>query len=82
MYDRIEVEIQGVQRALQSNHAVSTVPMSEGTLEVGDELVQLRRISNLFEVCLWKAEEVTTHATHALKHAHEEIIEQCQAVQQ
>jgi hypothetical protein len=82
MYDRIEVELQGVQRALQSNRAVSTAPMPEGTPEAGDESVQLRRIVDLVEVHLRKVEEVTVQATQALKHTHEEIIEQRQAAQQ
>ena len=56
--------------------------MPEGTLEVGDKSVQLRRIVDLVEVHLRKEEEVIAQATQALKHAHEEIIEQCQAVQQ
>jgi hypothetical protein len=63
-------------------HVVSTAPMPEGTPEAGDESVQLRRIVDLVEVRLRKAEEVTTQATQALKHAHEEIIEQRQAAQQ
>jgi hypothetical protein len=56
--------------------------MPEGTTEAGDESVQLRRIADLVEVRLRKAEEVTAQATQALKHAHEEIIEQRQAAQQ
>jgi hypothetical protein len=56
--------------------------MPEGTPEVGDNSVQLRRISDLVEVCHWKAEEVTVQATQALKNAQEEIIEHRQAAQQ
>jgi hypothetical protein len=82
MYNKIEVELQGVQRALQSNCVVSTVPMPEGTPEAGDESVQLCRIFDLIEVHLRKAEEVTVQDNQALKHTHEEIIEQCQATQQ
>jgi hypothetical protein len=82
MYNRIEVELQGVQRALQYNRAVSTTPMLEGTPKAGDELVQLRRIVDLVKVRLQKEEEVKTQATQALKHAHKEIIEQHQAAQQ
>jgi hypothetical protein len=32
--------------------------MPEGTTEVGDESVQLRRIADIVEVHLWKEEEV------------------------
>jgi hypothetical protein len=82
MYDIIEVELQGVQQALQYNRAVSTAPMPEGTPEAGDESVQIHRIANLVEVRLRKAEEVTMQATQALKNAHKEIIEQRQDAQQ
>ena len=82
MYDRIEVELQGVQRALQSNCTVSTTPMPEGTTEAGDESVQLCRIVDIVEVHLRKEEEVTTQATQALKKAQEEIIEKLRAAQQ
>jgi hypothetical protein len=71
-----------VQRALQSKRAVSTVPMPEGTTEVGDESVQLCRIADIAEVCLQKVEEVTLQAIQALKQAQEEIIEQRRAAQQ
>jgi hypothetical protein len=64
-----------VQRALQFNCAISTVPMPEGTTKAGDESVQLHRISNIVKVRLRKAEEVTTQATQALKKSHEDIIE-------
>jgi hypothetical protein len=82
MYDRIEGEIQGVQRALQSNRTVSMAPMLEGTTEAGDESVQLRKIVDIVEVHLQKEEEVTAQATQALKKAQEEIIEQCRAPHQ
>jgi hypothetical protein len=41
MYNRIEVELQGVQQALQSSRAISTVPLPLGTLELRDEPSQL-----------------------------------------
>jgi hypothetical protein len=37
MYDRIEVELKGVQHALQSIHAVSTAPPPSKTPELGDD---------------------------------------------
>ena len=37
MYDRIEVELQGVQQSLQSSRAVSTVPLPLEEPELGDE---------------------------------------------
>jgi hypothetical protein len=60
MYNKIEVELRGVQQALQSSRAVSTVPLSLGTLEPGDELAQLHRLTNTVEACLRRAQEETT----------------------
>jgi hypothetical protein len=82
MYNRIEIVLQGVQQALQSSRAVSTAPLPEGTTEEEDEPVQLCKIADTVEVCLWKAQEETTQATQALKQAQEEVIEQRRAAQQ
>jgi hypothetical protein len=82
MNNRIEIELQGVQQALQSSLTVSTTPLPKGTTEEGDEPVQLRKIADRVEVHLWKAQEETTQATQALKQAQEEIIEQRRAAQQ
>jgi hypothetical protein len=49
---------------------------------VRDELGQLHKIVDTVEVCLRHAHEEKAQATHAIKKAHEEIIEQRQAVQQ
>ena len=75
MYNIIEIELQGVKKAPQSSHAVSTAPLPEGTTEAGDEPVQLHRIADTVEVRLQKAEEATAQATQDLKQAQEEIIE-------
>jgi hypothetical protein len=45
LYNRIEIELQGVQQALQSSCISSTVILPEGTTEEGDEPVQLRKIA-------------------------------------
>jgi len=37
MYNRIEIELQGVQQALHSSRTAPTAPLSLGTLELGDE---------------------------------------------
>jgi hypothetical protein len=55
MYNRIEIELQGVQQALQSSHAVSSTPLPEGTIEEGNEPVQLCKIANTVKVRLRKA---------------------------
>jgi hypothetical protein len=45
MYDRIKVEMKGVNQALYSNRAMSTVPSSSKGIEVGDEPAQLCRLA-------------------------------------
>ena len=57
MYSQIEIALQGVQQALQSSQAISTTPLLEGTIEVGYESVQLCKIVDTIEVCLWHAQE-------------------------
>jgi hypothetical protein len=57
MNNIIEIEIQGVQHALQSSRAISSASLPEGTTEEGNEPVQLRKIDNMVEVCLRKAQE-------------------------
>jgi hypothetical protein len=41
MYERIEAELRGVQQALHSSRAVSTVPPPSEETELGDEPTQL-----------------------------------------
>jgi hypothetical protein len=76
MYNRIEIELQGLQQALQYSCAVSTMLLLEGTPEEGDEPVQFHKIFDTVEEHLHKAEEETSQATQALYQAQEEIIEQ------
>jgi hypothetical protein len=52
VFHRIKDELQGVQQALQSSRAVSTVPLSAGTSELGDEPAQLHRIADTVEARL------------------------------
>jgi hypothetical protein len=52
MYSQIEIALQGVQQALQSSREIFTAPLPEGTTEVGDESVQLRKIVDTVEVRL------------------------------
>ena len=56
MYNRIEIELQGVKQAPQSSRSISTAPLPEGTTEVGDESVQLHNIVDTVEVCLQHAQ--------------------------
>jgi ElaB/YqjD/DUF883 family membrane-anchored ribosome-binding protein len=75
MYNRIETELREVQQSLQSIRVAPTTPLLEGTIEEGDEFVQLCKIADIVEVLLRSAEEVTTQVTQALQKAQEEIIE-------
>jgi hypothetical protein len=52
MYSPIEIALQGVQQALQSSRALSTTPLPEGTTEVGDESIQIHKISDAVKVHL------------------------------
>jgi hypothetical protein len=52
MYSQIEIVLQGVQQELQSRRAISTTPLQEGKIKVGDESVQLHKIVDTVEVCL------------------------------
>jgi hypothetical protein len=76
MYNRIEIELQGVQQALQSSRAVSTVPLTVGTPEPGDEPAQLHRIVDTVEAHLRRAQEETTQATQALTQVQGVLMEQ------
>jgi len=63
MYNRIEVDLWGVQQALHSNRSVSTLPLSLGTPELGDEPAQLHRFIDIVEAHLQWAQEETSQAT-------------------
>jgi hypothetical protein len=63
MYDRIEVELQGVQHALQSSRAVSIAPLPSRELELGDDLAQIHRLADVIEAHLHRAQEETKKST-------------------
>jgi hypothetical protein len=63
MYDRIEVELRGVQQALQSSRAVSTAPPPSEEPELGDEPAQLRRLADVTEAHLRRAQAEKDQAT-------------------
>jgi hypothetical protein len=52
MYDRIKVELKGVQQAIYSSHVVSVAPSSSEGVELGDEPTQLRRIEDATKALL------------------------------
>jgi hypothetical protein len=66
MYNHIEVEFQGVQKALQSRCAVSTMPLIVGIVEAGDEATQFHQITDKVEAHLRKYQEETTQSIQAL----------------
>jgi hypothetical protein len=81
MYNHIEIELQGVQQALQSSRAVPTAPLTTGTVEPGDEPTQLHRIVDMVEARLRQAQEDTTQATQALTQVQGVLVEQCSATE-
>jgi DNA-directed RNA polymerase specialized sigma subunit len=52
VFSRIKAELQEVQQALQSSRTVSTVPLTAGTPEKGDEPAQLHQIADMVEAHL------------------------------
>jgi hypothetical protein len=67
MFDRIEVEIKGVQHALYSSCAVSTMPPPLEGAELGDEPSQLHRLGDSIEDHLHRVQEEKEQATETLK---------------
>jgi hypothetical protein len=66
MYDRIEVELRGVQQALYSSSTVSTeLPPSEEPV-FGDEPTQLRRLADVTKAHLHRAQPEKAQVTMAL----------------
>jgi hypothetical protein len=76
MYGRIEVELRGVQQALQSSRIVSTVPLPSGEPKLGDEPTQLHRLADAVEARLRHSQEEIEQATQALKQVQGVLIEQ------
>jgi hypothetical protein len=69
MYDRIEVELRGVQQALYSSRTVSTTPPPSEEPELGDEPAQLQILADVIEAHLHRAQDEKDQATSALKQA-------------
>jgi hypothetical protein len=82
MYDKLKVEFQGVQHALQSSRLVSTVPLSSGEPELGDEPAQLHRLADVVEARLRHAQEEAEQATRTLKQVQGDIVEQRRIAEQ
>jgi NTP pyrophosphatase (non-canonical NTP hydrolase) len=75
VFSRIKVELQEVQQALQSSRAVSTVPLSARTSEIGDEPAQIHWIADTVEAHLQREQEETAQAIQALAQAQEDLLE-------
>jgi hypothetical protein len=61
---------------------VSTAPLPSGEPELGDEPAQLRRLADVVEARLRRAQEEIEQATQALKQVQGVIIEQCRVAEQ
>jgi hypothetical protein len=81
MYNRIEVELRGVQQALQASCTVSTAFRSSEEPELGDDPTQLRRLVDATEVHIHQAQDEKYQATTNLKQAQEEMVEQFRVAQ-
>jgi hypothetical protein len=57
MYERIKVELKGVQKALYSSRVLFTAPLSAGGIEVGDDPFQLCRLAYAREAHLHQVQE-------------------------
>jgi hypothetical protein len=55
MYEKIQAELRGVQQALHSSHAVSTVPPPSEETELGDDPTQLCRLADATKAHLFHA---------------------------
>jgi hypothetical protein len=66
MFDRIEVDLKGVQQALYSSCPVSTAPSSSEGIEVGDEPAQLHRLADSTKDHLRRVQDEKEQATEAL----------------
>jgi hypothetical protein len=82
MYEIIESELKGVQKALHSRHVVSTMPPSSEGTELGEEPSQLRQIVDVTKSHVRRVHEEKELATESFKKEKEEEREQCQVAQQ
>jgi hypothetical protein len=67
MFERIEVELKGVQHYLYLSRVVSTTPLSAGDIEVGDEPTQLCRLEDSTKDHLRRVQEEKDQAIETLK---------------
>jgi UTP:GlnB (protein PII) uridylyltransferase len=82
MYDIIEAEMKGVQKAIYLSCAVSTAPSSAENVELGDDPTQLRRLVYATETRLRRVQEEKEKATEALRQEKEEALEKLRVAQQ
>jgi hypothetical protein len=80
-YQKIKVELQGVQRALQPSRIVSTTPLLSRELELEDEPTQLRQLVDATEAHLRQDQEETKNSTQALTQVQGALEEQCSAAE-
>jgi len=69
MYEKIEVELKGVQQEIQSSGAVSTMPPPSKEPELEDEPSQLFKLDNVIEYRLHRAQVEKDQDTMAPKQA-------------
>jgi hypothetical protein len=77
MFDRIEVELKGVQQALYLSHIMSTTTLLACDTEVGDDLAHLCRLEDSTEARLHQVEDEKEQAIEALNQVKEESLKKC-----
>jgi hypothetical protein len=81
LYERIAIELRGVQQALHSSRTVCIVPLLSEEPKLEDEPTQLYRLVDATKARLHRAQEEKEQATMALKQAQEEMVEKLWFVQ-
>jgi hypothetical protein len=81
MYDRIKVELRGVQHTLQSSRVVSIVPPPSEEPKLRDEPTQLHRLADVTEAHFHRAQSEKDQATTTPKQAQEEMVEKRRVAQ-
>jgi hypothetical protein len=81
LYERIERELKEVQQDVRLVYAVPVMPSSSQTLELGNELAQLRRIVYATEYWFQRDREEKEKATKSLQKEKYEVLVQLREAQ-
>jgi hypothetical protein len=76
LYEKFEKELKEIHEAICSVRAISIVPSSLETAELGEEPSQLQILADAIEARLQKVKEEKEKATESMKKEKEEVLEQ------